>query len=239
LIIVFYVFSIISTIFRLIYRARCRQLWWDDFWASLALINVVLLFAAYIRAAFDLPSPWLSSFSLVMVTSRMALWASRLSVAVTIVRIIATGKSLLISKMVAVVFGLMGIGILVQKVAFCSPPSDVYRCLDKAIVTGYTDLASMLFIHRVIASFIADFWLLGAPTYLLWRMKLKKQFYRLLQAIFATEILLLTTSILHCVFIAKDEVQAQGVITHFKVTISLIVCNLLFLVTYIYRKLRN
>ncbi|KAF8981672.1 hypothetical protein BDQ17DRAFT_1185729, partial [Cyathus striatus] len=101
------------------------------------------------------------------------------------------------------------------------------------------------------ASFFADLWLLTAPTYILWIMKLKKRVYRLLQAIFATEILVLATSIIHCVYIQRDDFEAQGVISHFKVytvlnikkllltrhqvTVSLIVCNLLFLVTYLYR----
>ncbi|KAF9007187.1 hypothetical protein BDQ17DRAFT_1351566 [Cyathus striatus] len=223
IVIILYTLAIVSTVFRLIYRARFRQLWWDDFWALLALINVILLFGAYLRSAFGLPPAWLSSFYLVMVTSRLALWASRLSVAVTVVRIIATGKSLFISKAVAAIFGLIGIAIIPS-------PGVNFLCRDKSIITGYTDLAT---------SFFADFWLLGAPSYLLWKMKLKKRFYRLLQAIFATEILVLTTSVLHCVYILKKDPQVQGVISHFKVTISLIVCNLLFLVTYFYRLFRN
>ncbi|KAF8997589.1 hypothetical protein BDQ17DRAFT_1428932 [Cyathus striatus] len=231
LVMILYTIAIISTIFRVIYRARCRQLWWDDFWASLALVNAVLLLAAYIQTAFDFPYPSLSSFTLVMVTSRMALWSSRLSVAVTVVRIIATGTSLLISKIVAVMFGTIGIGLIVQKAILCPPGVDFsHICQDTSIITAYADLAT---------SFVADFWLLGAPTYLLWRMKLKKQFYRLLQAIFATEILVLATSIIHCIYIVKRDTQAHGVISHFKVTVSLIVCNLLFLVTYLYRQLRS
>ncbi|KAF8997598.1 hypothetical protein BDQ17DRAFT_848870 [Cyathus striatus] len=70
-------------------------------------------------------------------------------------------------------------------------------------------------------------------------MKLKKRVYRLLQAIFATEILVLATSIIHYVYIQRNDVQAQGVVSHFKAAVSLIVCNLLFLVTYLYRRLRN
>ncbi|KAF8997593.1 hypothetical protein BDQ17DRAFT_1363072 [Cyathus striatus] len=230
LIIIFHSCAILSTAFRLTYRARFRQLWWDDFWAFFALINTILLFAAYIEVAFDLPQSWVSSFFVVMVTCRLALWASRLSVAVTIVRIIATGKSLLISKIMAVIFGLIGITIIVQKAIFCNPPGASYTCTDKSVVTGYTDLGT---------SFFADLWLLAAPTYFLWNMKLKKQVYRLIQAIFATEILVLATSIIHCVYIQRDDFQAQGVISYFKVTVSLIVCNLLFLVTYMYRQLRN
>ncbi|KAF8997590.1 hypothetical protein BDQ17DRAFT_1428933 [Cyathus striatus] len=179
LIMILYIIATISTIFRLIYRARCRQLWWDDFWASLALVNAVLLFAAYIQTAFDFSPIRLSSFVLVMVTSRMALWSSRLSVAVTVVRIIATGKSLLISKIVAVMFGTIGIGLIVQKAILC--PSGVnFTCRDTlSNITAYTDLAM------------------------------------------------------------KKDAQAHGVIAHIKVTISLIVCNLLFLVTYLYRQLRS
>ncbi|KAF8984775.1 hypothetical protein BDQ17DRAFT_1496479 [Cyathus striatus] len=235
LIIIFYAFAMVSTIFRLIYRARCRQLWWDDFWALIALINTILVFAAYIRLDFPLSSALNSSiFFLVLVTARMAIWASRLSVAVTIVRIIATGKSLLISKLIAVMFGMIGIGIVLQKVILCSPPGYDYSCQDKSITSAYTDLASMYLRLKY-----SNFWLLGAPTYLLWRMKLKKQFYRLLQAIFATEILVLTTSILYCYYILKNDFQIICVIAHFRVTVSLIVCNLLFLVTYFYRQFRN
>ncbi|KAF8995830.1 hypothetical protein BDQ17DRAFT_1330322 [Cyathus striatus] len=145
--------------------------------------------------------------------TRVAIWASRLSVAVTIVRIMATGKSLFISKIIAIMFGVICIGIIIQKVILCSPPGDDYACRDRSIISAYTDLAT---------SFLADLWLLGAPTYLLWRMKLKKQIYRLLQAIFATEILVLTTSIFYCVYIVKEDIQVLGVIAHSRVTISLI-----------------
>ncbi|KAF8982501.1 hypothetical protein BDQ17DRAFT_1505819 [Cyathus striatus] len=53
--IILHSFAISSTIFRLAYRARFRQLWWDDFWAFFALINTVLFFAAHLRASLEFP----------------------------------------------------------------------------------------------------------------------------------------------------------------------------------------
>ncbi|KAF8997599.1 hypothetical protein BDQ17DRAFT_1428941 [Cyathus striatus] len=228
--IIIYSFAIISTVFRLIYRARFKKLWWDDFWAAFSLMNAILLFAAYVRLSFGYSVIWLASYPAVMITSRLALWGARLSVAVTIVRVIATGKSLVVSKIVAVVFGMLAIALVVQKMVLCRNPGVNFLCSAKANVNGYTDLA---------ATFFSDFWLIGAPAYLLWKMNLKKRFHRLLQAIFACEMLVLVTSIVHCVYIVKNDLRAQGVLSHFKVTISLIVCNLLCLVTYIYRLSQN
>ncbi|KAF9002183.1 hypothetical protein BDQ17DRAFT_1243700, partial [Cyathus striatus] len=218
--IIFYFFAIISTLFRLIYRSRCRQLWWDDFWASIALINTILLFSATFEC----------HLTFLLLGLPLLHLASRLSVAVTVVRIIATGTSLLVSKIVSVMFGLLAIAIIIQRLVLCSHPGEDFLCRDMSKVTGYTELS---------ASFFSDIWLLGAPAYLLWNMKLKKQFHRLLQAIFATEILVLVTSIIHCVYIVRNDYRSEGVILHFKTTTSLIVCNLLFLVTYMYKLYRD
>ncbi|KAF8997580.1 hypothetical protein BDQ17DRAFT_1428924 [Cyathus striatus] len=223
--IILHSFAISSTIFRLAYRARFRQLWWDDFWAFFALINTVLFFAAHLRASLEFPPIFFTSLTSFTIMSKLAIWASRLSVAVTIVRILSTGTSLLLSKIVAVIFGLMTVTLLALKLVFC----DVnYAC-------PFLPTMSSSFIHSIIASFVADLWLLGAPSYLLWKMNLEKRFHRILQAIFATEILVLATSIAQSVYVIKDNFQAQAVIAEFKITISLIVCNLLSVATHPHR----
>ncbi|KAF8993198.1 hypothetical protein BDQ17DRAFT_1431901 [Cyathus striatus] len=230
-----YFLALIPTIFRLGYRGWVRQLWWDDMWAAFSMINATLLFATYFRTTFHFTEKSSASYLdfiyiSTLLTTNFALWSARLSVAVTIVRVIATGKMKIISKIVAVVFGLFSIGLMVQKLIICGPPSSVKFLCSNPNITGYSEL---------VTSIVADLWLLLAPAYLLWKMNLRKRHHRLLQAIFACEILVLTASLAHSVYIVRKDYILQAVTSHFEIAISHLVCNLLFLVTYIYRIFRN
>ncbi|KAF8999867.1 hypothetical protein BDQ17DRAFT_1360592 [Cyathus striatus] len=81
----------------------------------------------------------------------------------------------------------------------------------------------------------ADAWLLGAPAYMLLQMNLSRRHHRLIQVIFGCDVLVTATSIVHSVFILRQDQSAVGLSGHFQVSTSLIVSNLLVVVTYVYR----
>jgi len=135
--------AISSTCLRLGYRWRRRQLYWDDFWASVALIcDIFIMVIFLVTYVVDLSTHIISSFlgyshCFTGNTSRTTMsfiwwstiffnptevWAARLSIAVTVVRILPDGRTRLISKASCGVFGVLWFVVMVQKIFQCGTP---------------------------------------------------------------------------------------------------------------------
>ncbi|KAF8996418.1 hypothetical protein BDQ17DRAFT_1284515 [Cyathus striatus] len=224
-----HVLAIVPTIFRLYHRFRTRKLWWDDFWAFISLVFDILLLSMYIsfpmtRTVSDKILTmvyWATMFSL-----NFSLWAARISVGVTIVRLSNPTRMRQISKGVMVLFGTLAVVLVIQKLFLCGKPTlESWRCV-WPLWTG---------IIEIITDIIADTWLTATPAYMLWQMSLPRRHFRLLQAIFACEVFVMVAGIAHGVFIIEQRYLWMTSFAHLEIAISLIVCNLLVVVTCIYR----
>jgi len=135
--------GILSTSLRLGYRWRRRQLYWDDFWAFVALIGDVVIMVVFLviclvnLSAYTVPSflgcshrftgnASLTTNSFIWWSTLFfgptVMWATRLSIAVTVVRILPDGRTRLISKASCGVFGIMWLIVMVQKIFTCGTP---------------------------------------------------------------------------------------------------------------------
>ncbi|KAF9054127.1 hypothetical protein BJ165DRAFT_686334 [Panaeolus papilionaceus] len=218
---------------RLYHRIRIRKSWWDDFWAAFALLSGLMACTIWLAIGRILtPS---SSFSLryfgivgMFVAHVHSLWCSKISVAATIVRLLGDGRARTISKCVTFLFGVAGLTLIFQKAFICGFK---VRVLPRCVIpvwTGYLELSLDL---------SGDIWLVIAPLYILQNMNLAGDHRRLLIAIFSCGVFVTAASIARVCFILTGQSLMIGIMGHLQLAISLITCNLLVLVTYIYRKM--
>ncbi|KAF8999868.1 hypothetical protein BDQ17DRAFT_1246014, partial [Cyathus striatus] len=251
---VFHGLAILSTCFRLYHRFRNRRLWWDDFWALVSMLVTIVVLGAFVALPFRIlftKSKTMVTFGywLTMLSYTTALWSARMSVAVTIVRLFNEGRARRCAKVMCIIFALAWTALVVQKFSNCGKFTVLsWRC-PISHVTAYLELSSKFIVSYIlyyiyayygIADIIADIWLLSAPMYMLWKIRLpSRRHQRLIRAVFACDVLVSVPSIVHIVYIVRKNQPAIGISAQFQVSTSLIVCNLLVVVTYVYRAFRR
>ncbi|TFK38023.1 hypothetical protein BDQ12DRAFT_631795 [Crucibulum laeve] len=234
IIVTFHSLAIISTVFRLAYRYHTRRLWWDDWWAFIAVTSTIALMTVYLAL------PWTKIIfgpisvykrtvwtTLVLVTT--ALWSARLSVSVTIVRLLSPAS--LVRR--------TAVGVSYCFVAFwvASITLKLFLC-DEVTVSQWTCPRSTAYLELT-TDISADLWLVLSPVYIMVHMKLPRQHKRLIMAIFACGLLVTITSAIQGYFTLMDNQPWTETISHFEVSTSVFVCNLIVVATYIYRLFRN
>ncbi|KAF9054126.1 hypothetical protein BJ165DRAFT_1522689 [Panaeolus papilionaceus] len=231
----FYALAFLTTFIRLYHRVQIRKFWWDDFWAAFGLISGILTCVLWLGVQ-KIMNPK-QSFATryfgvtgMFVAYTHSLWCTKLSVAVTIVRLLGDGKLRIVSKFVAFLFGVAGVTLIFQKAFICGFHFRTIPICHIPVWTGYLELSFDL---------TGDVWLIFAPLYVLHNTHLAGVHRRLLIAIFSCGIFVTAASIARAYFIFTGQNLMMGVIGHLQVAISLITCNLLVLVTYIYRKVNR
>ncbi|KAE9406583.1 hypothetical protein BT96DRAFT_221902 [Gymnopus androsaceus JB14] len=170
--VVFFTIASGSTTARLCIRYRKQRLWWDDGWAILTLILSTLvdiaLFEAVFEAGSDPVSPKAAQFWLNVTSFTVGVWSARISLILSVVRLIPPLFTLRrISEWAAVLFFLMCVGILIPKIYFCASslswdgPVPVCRLEKVAIGELITDV-------------LADITLVAIPIRLLGYVSLPK-----------------------------------------------------------------
>ncbi|KAI9566150.1 hypothetical protein HD554DRAFT_1229101 [Boletus coccyginus] len=229
-------------IFRIWIRIRMQRVGWEDIWATVA----------FVCGAVNVVSDWVYLIKLGQPLARMTLlwiyvftftclvWAVRISIIFSIVRIIPNRERLHIYGLWIISFFLLACSaLLVQKVVFCVnaynnfhsiPSSPYFRCAPIRIL-GISELT---------VGFVADIVAIVFPLYVLRGVTLPQNHLRLLRLLFCSTIMVSITSCL--LFGACRVVPAVAkwsvVVTNLQLAICLIVCNLLVVVTYLYRVLR-
>ncbi|KAF8916823.1 hypothetical protein CPB85DRAFT_253830 [Mucidula mucida] len=120
------------------------------------------------------------------------LWASRMSIIFAVIRLIPTQMRLRqITNSFAVLFGLMWIGLLIQKVYVCASDKYWYHLPKPQCHLG----------HGVAAMELANVALAVIPIYLLRDITLVKSHRKMLIVIFSSSLLVTLTSIIHAVYV--------------------------------------
>ncbi|KAF9048941.1 hypothetical protein BJ165DRAFT_1071966 [Panaeolus papilionaceus] len=234
---IFHCLAIVTTVLRLAHRHCTRRLWWDDLWAFFALICSVTTFVlfwciSWLRPRIDdtIPVPLISFLAVgILVFYVAGLWCARISVAVTIVRLLCDGKFRTIAKIVTFLFGVGATVLILVRVFQCGVKFDKPPLCGIPAHTVYTEL---------VLDLLADAWLVSAPLVMLFRIarSLSSAHRRLISCIFSCGLFTTAASIVHIVFMAAQRSSLTGFSAHIQLGISIVVCNLLVLVTYVYRK---
>ncbi|TFK38024.1 hypothetical protein BDQ12DRAFT_579741, partial [Crucibulum laeve] len=232
----FHSLGIISTVFRLAQRYRTRRLWWDDWWAFIAMTSTIGLMTVYLalpwaKIVFGPISVYNRTVWATLVLYTTALWSARLSVSVAIVRLLSPASLVRRTAIGAsYCFAAFWASLIVQKLFLCGAVSVSKPICPVPRSAAYLELA---------ADISADLWLVLSPAYMMVHMKLPRQHKRLIMSIFACGLLVTVTSAVQGYFTLTNNQTWIGIISHFEVSASVFVCNLIVVATYIYRLFRN
>ncbi|OJA10984.1 hypothetical protein AZE42_09308 [Rhizopogon vesiculosus] len=210
--------AILSTIFRLVYQTWTRRFWWEDAWAALALFSdVVCLACIWI----DVSISGESSFAfqdrymfisvqarILVVTFTSVLWAARMSIIFSIIRI--TRHSV----------------------------SKVQRQATYLIAVSFACMWAMgqfVALSQLITDVIADASLVVVPLHLWKNVGLTRGRKFLVLSIFSSSLLITVVTIPHSITIFRTHSAAKIIFAHIKAALSLFICNLLVIVTFAYR----
>ncbi|KIJ63209.1 hypothetical protein HYDPIDRAFT_113820 [Hydnomerulius pinastri MD-312] len=205
-------------------------MWWEDAWAGLALLaDALCLVCTLLEQPLpnaDVPrvfyiSNWILSFAFPAV-----LWAARISILISIVRVSQPSpRSKRVATLIGVSFGLMWLVLSIQKLEIC---------LHNSCMIGHS-----VAIAQIITDSIADILLVALPIRFLRNVKLSRKRRILISSAFSATILITVVTILHSVVLFGPSSTGTIIIGHVKAAVSLIVCNLLVIVTFVYRVLHR
>ncbi|KAG2038158.1 hypothetical protein BDR03DRAFT_316933 [Suillus americanus] len=229
--------AILCTIFRLIYRCWTRHLWWEDAWAAFALIfDVICLLCIWIRASISLPI-WTFSAA-----STSVVWAARMSIFFSVIRVADPSGCKYqkwITYLTIVSFAGMWIAVLVQKNITC-----VFVCqMTKSVALLQMISQSFCFLCLLwsssfwvpAADIIADVSLIAVPLQFWKNVRLTRNSKILIFSTFGASFLITVITIAHSVMLFHCASEKTLIIAHVKVALSLVICNLLVIVTLVYR----
>ncbi|KAG1780697.1 hypothetical protein EV702DRAFT_1042930 [Suillus placidus] len=193
---------------RLVYRGWTRLLWWEDAWAAFALISDGCL------PAMDL-DPYLNEI-LTLLHCR----AARMSIIFSIVRIANSSGCKYqkwITYLITVSFVCMWTAILVQKVNTC-----IYAC-------------QMTLSWFPAADVVADVSLIVVPLQFWKNIRLSRNSKILILSAFGASLLITVIAIPQSIILFQSASETTLIMAHIKAAVSLIICNLLVIVTLAYR----
>ncbi|KIJ62243.1 hypothetical protein HYDPIDRAFT_189100 [Hydnomerulius pinastri MD-312] len=227
--------SLVLTMFRLAFRLKIRRFWWEDAWAAVGFVcgvTFIIVTRIYLDVGGEAPviAAWISSYMFTTIV-----WAVRMSLITSILRIIPPSKLLRrICFVLAAIFFLVWATLVALKTWNCAAnktweksrgPSGKPVCY----------IPSSFAIFELTTDFAADAILVFLSLKLLWRVKLPSRQRRMILSIFSSCATISIFSLIHALTQLIPIPSAQAIFTDLELVSSMIVCNLLVVVTYAYR----
>ncbi|KAF9241293.1 hypothetical protein BU15DRAFT_44932, partial [Melanogaster broomeanus] len=219
--------AILVTVFRLMYRWYMSTFWWEDGWAAFALaFDIGCLVAIWMQIPsqnpnqpprIDVMSNWIFSVTLTCI-----IWCARMSILCSIVRIANPSPKLRrVAYCIAALFLVLGIALVTQKLVICQQN----RCR----------FTSDVAITQLVTDIVSDAILVAAPVRFLRDVRLPQKRRILILSAFSASILITGVTILHSALLLQAPTTGTIIIGVVKAALSLLVCNALVLVTFVYR----
>ncbi|KAG1732314.1 hypothetical protein EDB19DRAFT_1912153 [Suillus lakei] len=247
--------AILCTIFRLVYRGWTRHLWWEDAWAAFALISDGGGFLACCLALLSKPTaappsclsgmdldPRLDTFTRLDLRNGFHLGrvvriivhpvtflphqsrAARMSIIFSIIRIADPSGDKVhkrITRVIAVSFVCMWVALVTYKINICIH----YSC----------KMNQNMALSQLITDVVADASLILAPLQFWRNVRLSRNSKILILSAFGSSLLITMITIPHSIMLFQSITETTLIIAHVKAALSLVVCNLLVIVTLVYR----
>ncbi|KAG2748810.1 hypothetical protein P692DRAFT_20833711 [Suillus brevipes Sb2] len=214
-----HVIAICCTVFRLLYRGWTRHLWWEDAWAAIALISdVMCLVWMWMHDASRTLPP--STFAVAFTS---VVWAARMSIIFSIIRIAKfSGHKYQkwITYFITISFGCMWAAVLIQKIHTC-----IYAC----------QMTESVAILQMTTDVVADLCLIVVPLQFWKNLSLSRNSKIMIISAFASSLFITVITIPHSIMLFRSASETTLIIAHVKAALSLVVCNLLVIVTLVYR----
>ncbi|KAI0646490.1 hypothetical protein C8Q79DRAFT_909611, partial [Trametes meyenii] len=232
-------FAVFLTTLRLYYRWSRRHLGYDDAWAAFAVFCAFFMTAgAWTRSDTPATGPFHHSlhvriigYYMLNVSFTCVLWASRMSILFSIIRLIPYLMAMRIHAYIcAILFGMMWVALIIQKLVVCETNTAWKHLPGAQCVLGHSvgglELAT---------DFLADIILVYLPAKLLWNIKLSFTKRVLLMGIFSASMFTTVVSVIHGVYVFSENRNAEGILAHIEASTALMVCNLAVLVPWLSR----
>ncbi|KAG0707944.1 hypothetical protein DFH29DRAFT_778079, partial [Suillus ampliporus] len=218
--------AIACTVLRLSYRYHVARLWWEDMWATISLAFDLICFACALLERPPAPDGTLSVpnrvFWLLSISFPCVLWSARASILCSLIRVAnPEGCLRYVTSGTGISFAFMWMGIVAQRIYVC----EHHACRAPNYVA----------ILQLITDIFSDGMLVALPLLVFRRIKLHKNRKTLILLSFAAALLITVVTILHSAILFGPSSTGIIVIGHVKAAVSLIVCDLLVLVTLVYR----
>ncbi|KAG1779436.1 hypothetical protein EV702DRAFT_101428 [Suillus placidus] len=216
--------AVVCTVLRLSYRYYVARLWWEDMWAALSLAFDLICFVCTFLTRPVVINPPVANrvFWLVSIAFSCVLWSARASILCSLIRVANPEGGLRhVVCGTGISFIIMFIGIVAQHIYIC----EHYEC----------SIPDFVVITQLIADIFSDGMLVALPLLMLRRIRLPKSQKILVLLSFSAAIFISAATILHSAVLFGPDSTGIIVFGHVKVAISLIVCDLLVLVTLAYR----
>lgn len=227
--------AIALTIFRVLLRLHIRRFWWEDAWAAVAgLCGMAHLINSWVHLLCHgttcVVSFWATTFMSTGVN-----WSARMSILFAIARIARhTQRLYRLSMGFAILFSLTCAGFVVQKARDFESSSKWYQLPCPSCRVGHPMAA-----YQLAAKAVADTILVVFSFRLLWNLNLPSRQRRMILAIFSSSIIMSIFSLFHAIAHFLISTWVETVAVNLEVLSSLIICNLLVVVTYAYRVLNR
>ncbi|KIK61413.1 hypothetical protein GYMLUDRAFT_582473 [Collybiopsis luxurians FD-317 M1] len=224
LIVIVLVMALGTTTARICIRCRNRRLWWDDGCVSLATPIIITMAVAYFLADLQRPptTPHAHRLKLIQIwilipTYTCAVWSARLSLMLSIVRLIPTFMKLRrISEWATISFLLMCISALIAKIYTCG-----------------SDLSWYLAPNPVYLILIV------IPLRLLSHITLDRNKRRMVILMFSANLITSMITIIRGGLVIADAWGLVSIAVEAEVGIGIIAANLAVLTPYIYRLVKR
>ncbi|KAJ7364587.1 hypothetical protein DFH08DRAFT_274963 [Mycena albidolilacea] len=229
--------AMLTTLFRLTVRVRTRKFWLDDAWVIVALsFSIILLVSMWLRTI-----PGQSKYTLIVTYWLLSfgftstLWASRMSVIFSIIRLIP--HQFLLRKIttgVAAVFAVFWLGLMIQVAHVCGKDKSWYK-----MTKPQCRLDHGVAVLELSTDVFADLALAIIPIILIRNTMLPSSQRKMLVVIFTASLLTTLVSIVHAVFVLGPSGSLEGISAHAEAATALIVANVAVMVTSLYRLFRK
>ncbi|KAJ8582417.1 hypothetical protein M405DRAFT_830698 [Rhizopogon salebrosus TDB-379] len=232
------VMAIALTVFRVWFRLYIRRFWWEDAFAvSAGLFAVAKMITSWIllnsKGTTAAVAFWITTFMFPCIT-----WSARMSILLSITRIARPTRWLFrFSLGFATIFSLMWAGSMVQRALTCDysdKPSPVNHTAPFCNIYGSTA------VYEVTISCVADAMLVAFSFRLLWNLNLPTRQRRMIRIIFSSGIIMSLFSLFHAATNFVSSIAGIATVAvNLETSSSLIICNLLVIVTCAYRVLNR
>ncbi|KAF8556094.1 hypothetical protein OG21DRAFT_1437615 [Imleria badia] len=224
--------AVILTFFRLGFRFKIRRFWWEDVWAMVALVCTVVSIIDSVLAVSGTNDEEriLTAGRINVYIFLSVVWSVRLSLIFSIIRITHATlqrRSALVVAACYFLFWITALGFQAWYSTRISPrklgtPPD---CV----------LPRFIIIIELTMNCLSDMMNVVFPFKLLWRVKLPRRQRRMVLSLFFTSRFLCIFSLAHAIAQLVGSLTIQSIFANVQMSAFLIVCNLLVVVTYVYR----
>ncbi|KAF5354494.1 hypothetical protein D9758_012390 [Tetrapyrgos nigripes] len=226
--------AVVITWFRLFLRTKTRKLWWDDFFAFLSMF-LSLFFLTGIIIFTDPPERHHSQVVKVFANYIIdigfygAIWPARVSILLTLVRIVIGRFRTMLKYMVAAY--LLTWAILAAQGFWTCESDNAWKKQEVAQCV----LGKNIAIAQLITDCLADLCLIAAPVYLLSTLNTMRGLRIRLMIVFSSTILITVFSLVHAYAILHQLGLLEFMFALLEVIVSLVVANLSVIISWVFK----